>query len=65
MNRKAKQILATRDTKKEIHKSLDQLFENCYIDALTGRVHCKKCNKVVHIDLSRKYVFCSVHGMLI
>ena len=65
MNRKAKQNFATKNTKKNIHKQLDQLFENCYIDPISGRFHCNKCDNLVHVNLSERVVFCSVHGMLI
>lgn len=65
MNKKAKQNFKTRNKKKKIDKQLDQLFDNCYIDPLSGRFHCKRCNKIVSINLSSRVVFCSVHGMLI
>jgi hypothetical protein len=65
MTRKAKQNFKTRNKKKKIDKQLDQLFENCYIDPISGRFHCKKCNNLVHVNLSKRVVFCSVHGMLI
>ena len=64
MKRKAKQNFATSNTKKEINEPFDQLFENCYIDPLSGRFHCKKCDNVVHVNLSERVVFCSVYGML-
>lgn len=62
---RTKQILVHKNEREEIHQLLDRLFENCYIDALTGNFHCKKCKNVVHIDLSRRLVFCSVHGLLV
>ena len=65
MNKKENQIIKTINKKKKIHKQLNQLFENCHIDSLSGRFHCKKCNNVVHVNLSERVVFCSVHGMLI
>ena len=65
MGRNTKQNIKTKNIKKSIHKQLDQLFENCYIDPLSGRFHCKKCDNVVHVNLSERVVFCSVHGMLI
>ena len=65
MDRKAKQIQVTRYKKKGIQESLDHLFENCYIDPISGRFHCKKCDNLVHVNLSERVVFCSVHGMLI
>jgi len=65
MKKKEKQIIKTRNKKKKIHKPLDQLFENCYIDPISGRFHCKKCNNLVHINLAERVVFCSIHGMLI
>ena len=65
MNQKAKQNLKSRDTKKGFNKQLDQLFDNCYIDPISGRFHCKKCNNLVNVNLASRVVFCSVHGMLI
>ncbi len=65
MNKKVKQSFKTKDTKKGVHKQSDQLFKNCYIDPISGRFHCKKCNKLVHVNLARRVVFCSVHGMLV
>ena len=65
MNRATKQNLKTRKIKKDIHKQLDQLFENCYIDPISGRFHCKKCDNLVYVNLAERVVFCSVHGMLI
>ena len=62
---KVKQISVCKNEKNQIYDLLDELFEKCYIDALTGKFHCKLCNNVVHIDLSRKIVYCSIHGMLI
>jgi hypothetical protein len=62
---KTKQIAIVKKERNLIHDFLDELFEKCYIDALTGKFHCKLCNNVVHIDLSKKIVYCSVHGMLI
>jgi hypothetical protein len=60
-----KQILVNKHEKQVRHELIDQLFERCYIDALTGKFHCKLCHNVVHIDLSKKLVYCSIHGMLI
>lgn len=65
LNTRAKQVSVCRDARDETHNLFDRLFENCYIDALTGRFHCEKCDNVVHVDLSRHYAFCPVHGMLI
>ena len=64
-NMKTERVLVGRDARNEIHDLFDQLFENCYIDALTGWFHCKKCDNAVHVDLARRYAFCPVHGMLI
>ena len=61
----SRQILANKTLINEDHGLLGQLAENCYMDLLTGEFHCRKCHNVVHIDLSRKYAFCPVHGMLI
>lgn len=65
MNSKANQNFISGITENEIHKTLGQLFEVCYIDALTGGFHCNKCNSKVNIDLSRLYAFCPVHGMIL
>lgn len=62
---KVKQISITKRKKEEIHDFLDGIMDRCYIDFLTGKFHCKLCNNVVHIDLSRRMVYCSIHGMLI
>ena len=61
---KNRQVYTYKDFKKQNHELLDKLLEYCYIDALTGRFHCKICHNVVHIDWSRQLVFCSIHGML-
>ena len=55
MNKKAKQN----------HEPLYHLFEDCYIDPINGRFHCKKCDNLIHVNLSQRIVFCSAHGMLI
>jgi len=60
-----KQIQVNKHEKHGIHELIDQLFKRCYIDALMGKLHCKLCHNVVHIDLSKKLVYCSIHGMLI
>ena len=65
LNKHTKQVSACRNLRNKSYTLFDQLFENCYIDALTGRIHCVKCNNVVHVNLSRCYAFCPVHGMLI
>jgi hypothetical protein len=65
MNRKAKQDFKIRNKNKKIHEQFDQLFENCYIDPISGRFHCKKCDNLVHVNLAKRVVFCSVHGMLV
>jgi len=62
---KAKQITITKKEKEKIHDLLDEIMDKCYIDVLTGKFHCKLCNNVVYIDLSRRMVYCSIHGMLI
>ena len=59
------QVCINKTAKKNIHTLLDELFDYCYIDYMTGRFHCKKCNNVLHVDLSKKLVFCPVHGMVI
>ena len=59
------QVSINKSTKNNIHNLIDELFDKCYIYCLTGHFHCKKCNNVVHIDLSQKLVFCPVHGMLL
>ena len=61
---KARPTLISKKEKDQMHNLLDDLFEKCYIDALTGKFHCKLCDNVVYIDLSRKIVYCSIHGML-
>lgn len=65
MNRKSRQILTSAKTKKEVRNLLDELFETCYIDPMTGKFHCKKCNNSVYVDVSRKLVYCPIHGLLI
>jgi hypothetical protein len=62
---KKNQICMSKTTKKNIHALLDELFDYCYVDYITGRFHCKKCKNIVYIDLSKKLVFCPVHGLLI
>ena len=65
MNKKAKQIQVTRDTRRGVHRQLDQLFENCIIDTISGRFRCKKCDNLIQVNLAERVVFCSVYGMLI
>ena len=62
---KTRQISISKGENKKIHNLLDNIMDKCYIDVLTGKFHCKLCNNVVHIDLSRRMVYCSIHGMLI
>ena len=61
---KQKLILIHEKTKKQNHELLDRIADNCYIDLLTGRFHCRKCHNVIHIDWSRNIAFCPIHGML-
>ena len=65
MNKKAKQIQVTRDKSRGVLKQIDQLFENCIIDKISGRFHCKKCDNLIQVNLAERVVFCSVYGMLI
>lgn len=65
MKKNTKQVLVNTNHRKEFHSLLDQLFDACYIDILTGKFRCKKCDNVVHIDLSQKLVHCPIHGLLI
>jgi len=60
-----KQILIHENQKEDIHNIFEMLLEKCYIDPLTGKFYCKKCNTVVHIDLSKQIVYCPIHGLLI
>jgi len=60
---KTKNIALNKE--KIIHSILEELFDNCYIDCLTGRFHCKRCNNAVYVNLSKKMVYCPVHGLLI
>lgn len=62
---KRKQILINEAEHKSIYGILEQLAGVCYIDALSGDIRCRKCHNVVHIDLHRRYAFCSLDGMLI
>ncbi len=62
---KPRQILVTQTISTANHELLDQLLKKCYIDALTGRFHCRACHNIVHIDWSRNIAYCSIHGMLI
>ena len=60
-----RQILVNKISNNGSHDLLEKLSESCYIDVLTGECHCRKCHNAVHIDLSRHYAFCPVHGMLV
>ena len=58
---KAKQILSFKDLVNDKHEFLDKILENCNIDESTGRLYCKKCKNLVHVDWSRNLAFCGVH----
>ena len=62
---KQKQVLMNKMRIEDNHKLLDRILENCYVDLLTGRFHCRRCHNVVHVDWARNIVFCSRHGILI
>ena len=62
MNPEQVTVYKNRD---QIHKILYKLFEKCYIDNMTGKFYCKLCDNAVHIDLSKKFVYCPIHGLLI
>lgn len=55
----------SKTAKKDVHRLFDKLFDYCNIDKLSGCFHCKKCNSVVQVDLSKKLAFCPIHGILI
>jgi len=58
---KQKQILINKIDNKDIHKFFNKILENCYINALTGKLQCKKCHGVIHIDWHRNKAFCTNH----
>lgn len=60
-----RQILVNKISYNGGRDLLEKLSESCYIDVLTGEFYCRKCDNAVHIDLSRHYAFCPVHGMLV
>jgi len=41
---------------------LTKLMEGCYIDKLTGRFYCKKCECVVNIDWRNHLAYCVASG---
>ena len=62
---KTNQICLKKTAKKNIHNLLDKSFEYCYFDYMDGHFHFKKCNNIIHVDLSKKLEFCPAHGMMI
>lgn len=62
---KSEQTIAHDKEKNQIQKIFYDLFEKCYLDNMTGKFHCKLCDNIVHINLSKKFVYCPVHGLLI
>ena len=65
MKKNIQQVLINKDERKKFHNLLDILFEACFIDVLTGKFHCKSCGNVVHLDLSKKLVYCLIHGFFL
>lgn len=65
MKTNTKQVLIGKENINEMHDLLDRILEACYIDVLTGKFYCKRCGNAVHIDLSKKLVYCSIHGILV
>ncbi len=59
---KAKEVLSFKDLVNDKHKFLDKISENYNIDYPTGRLYCKKCKNLVHVDWSRNLVFCGVYA---
>lgn len=49
--------LVNQHERQDIHGLIDQLFERCYINPLTGKFYCKLCHNIVHIDFSKKLVY--------
>lgn len=58
---KQKHLLVNKIDNKDIHRLLDKILENCYIDAISGKFRCKRCHNVVHIDWYRNKAFCTTH----
>ena len=59
------QVAVDKTVRRQNHEFLDRIMENCYVDVVSGKFHCKRCHNVVHIDWSRNIACCSIHGMLI
>ena len=64
-NKANQQIQISRVKKKDFYKLSEQLFNNCCIDQISGRLNCLKCDNLINVNLSERIVFCSVYGMLI
>lgn len=58
---KQKQVLFFKDLTNDKHEFLDKILENCDIDNSTGRLYCKRCKNLVHVDWSKHLAFCGVH----
>ena len=54
-------ICIDKNEKDGKHKFLEILLTNCYIDHYSGRLYCKKCKSVVHVDWYRNLAFCETH----
>ena len=50
-----------KNSSKEKHEFLDKLLENCNIDEITGRLYCKRCKNLVHVDWYKNLAFCTMH----
>lgn len=58
---KEKKDSFSEDLRKEKHEFLNKILENCNIDGSTGRLYCKRCKNLVHVDWSRNIAFCGAH----
>lgn len=58
-------VVGIKEKQQNKYEDLEKILDCCYLDILTGKFHCKICHNVVAIDLSRFYIFCPKHGLLL
>jgi len=59
------QIMGYQHLQQQNHDFLDKLINKCYLDAPTGKFHCKNCGNAVHVDWLHNTAFCTLHGIII
>lgn len=45
----------------EIYGFLNQLLQYCYINESNGKLYCKKCHNLVHVNWHKYLGYCGTH----